>query len=175
MPMDHIREVFGAADIAERIAELGKAIRRDAGNQEIFLISILKGSSIFLADLLRATPGDVRYHFVDVIREAEGEDRPLDISFVTHFPMKGRVLYVLKDIVATGVIENYLLSQFRHRSPAEMKLVALLDRPSARRVLLPVDFRAFEVEDGTFVGYGLEHQGRYENLPYIGALESVTD
>ena len=128
--------------------------------------------SIFLADLLRATPGEVRYHFVDVVREGGAEDRPLDINFITHFEMKDRPVYLLKDIVTTGVIENYLVTQFRQRKPSELKLVALLDRPSARRVLLPVDYRAFEVETGTFVGYGLEHEGRFENLPFIGTLQS---
>lgn len=170
--MNGIRTVFSAEDIAERVAELGRAIRRDAGNQEIYLIGILKGSSIFLADLLRATPGEVHYHFVDVVREGGSDDQPMDINFITHFEMKDRPLYLLKDIVTTGVIENYLVTQFRQRNPSELKLVALLDRPSARRVLLPVDYRAFEVEDGTFVGYGLEHEGRFENLSFIGTLQT---
>jgi hypoxanthine phosphoribosyltransferase len=170
--MSQIRTVFSAEAIAERIAELGKAIRRDAGNQEVCLIGILKGSSVFLADLLRATPGEVRYHFVDVVRDSGSEDRPMAINFLTHFEMRDKPLYLLKDIVTTGVIESYLLNQFRIRRPADLKLIALLDRPSARRVLLPVDYRAFEVENGTFVGYGLDHQGKFENLPYIGVLET---
>jgi hypoxanthine phosphoribosyltransferase len=165
------RTRFSQNEIAQRIAELGKTIRRDAGDGEIVLIGILKGSSVFLADLLRAIPGDVRYHFVDVVREQGSEDQPMDINFLTHFGMEGKQIYLLKDIVATGVIESYLINQFRLKSPSEIRLVALLDRPSSRRVLLRVDYRAFEVEDGTFVGYGLEHQGQFENLPYIGTLE----
>jgi len=160
---------FSQTQIAERIAELGRSIRDDAGELDILLIGILKGSCVFLADLLRATPGRVNYQFVDVVRHGGGEEA-VGINFLTHFDMAGKTVYLLKDVVATGVIETYLLDQFRVRKPAALKLVALLDRPQARRVLLEVDFTAFEVESGVFVGYGLEHEGGYENLPYIAAL-----
>lgn len=160
---------FTQSQIAERVAQLGQAIRADAGDREILLIGILKGSSVFLADLLRATPGLVGYQFVDVVRQSGGEE-VTDINFLTHFEMSGKTVYLLKDVVATGVIENYLLNQFRARRPAALKLVALLDRPNARRVMQDVDFSAFRVEGGIFVGYGLEHQGQHENLPYIARL-----
>ncbi|HUF17900.1 MAG TPA: phosphoribosyltransferase family protein [Thermoanaerobaculia bacterium] len=166
-----VRTRFSAQQIASRVQELGARIRADAGDQEIVLIGILKGSSVFLADLLRAIPGEVRYHFVDVVRKAESDDEPMALNFLTHFEMEGRNLYLLKDVVATGVIENYLLTQFRTRNPAVLRLVALLDRPNARRTAVQIDYSAFEVGEGTFVGYGLDHQGRFENLPYIGEMD----
>lgn len=171
MKADGVRTRFTEQQIASRVQELGRRIRADAGDQEILLIGILKGSSVFLADLLRAVSGEVRYQFVDVLRRSGSEDEPMAINFLTHFDMEGKNLYLLKDVVATGVIENYLLTQFRTRDPALLRLVALLDRPNARRTAVQVDYSAFEVGEGTFVGYGLEHQGRFENLPYIGDMD----
>lgn len=171
MKADGVRPRFTEQQIASRVQELGRRIRVDAGDQEILLIGILKGSSVFLADLLRAISGEVRYQFVDVLRRSGSEDEPMAINFLTHFDMEGKNLYLLKDVVATGVIENYLLTQFRTRNPALLRLVALLDRPNARRTAVQADYSAFEVGEGTFVGYGLDHQGRFENLPYIGDMD----
>jgi hypoxanthine phosphoribosyltransferase len=79
-------------------------------------------------------------------------------------------VFVLKDVVATGVIENYLLANLRMHQPRSLRLVALLDRPEARTSELKVDFRAFTVSDGVFAGYGLEQERRFGNLPFIGRM-----
>ncbi len=171
MNPDGVRTRFSEQQISSRIRELGQRIRADAAEQEIVLIGILKGSAVFLADLLRAVPGEVRYHFVDVVRKLGHDEEPMALNFLTHFDMEGRNLYLLKDVVSTGVIESYLLTQFRTRNPAVLKLVALLDRPNARRTAIQVDYAAFEVGEGTFVGYGLDHEGRFENLPWIGDMD----
>src|SRR5207244_3458378 len=95
----------------------------------------------------------------------------MEIDYLQHSDIAGKNVYLLKDVVSTGVIETYLLAQLRQHNPASLKLVALLDRPGMRTVDLSVDYRAFEVsESGVFVGYGLESQGRHGNLPYIGRL-----
>ncbi|HVR43438.1 MAG TPA: phosphoribosyltransferase family protein [Thermoanaerobaculia bacterium] len=166
------REKYSPEAIARRMKELGDEIRRDAGNEEIHLIGILKGAACFLADLMRAIPGRVRYEFIDVIRDMSDTAvaEAMEIDFLTHFDMKGKRIYVLKDVVTTGVIENYLLTQFRQRGPADLKLVSLIDRPTQRTVEINIDFRAFQADDGTFVGYGLEHRGEWANLPYIGIV-----
>lgn len=171
--MAEITPVFSADDIAGRIRALGQEIRRDAGGSEVFLLGVLKGAALFLADLLRAIPGDVSYAFIDVVRDAADTETAdaLEIDFLSYTDIRGRNVYVLKDVVATGVIENYLLSQLRTREPASLRLVALLDRPHVRTVDVTADFRAFTVEgDGTWAGYGLEQQSRFGNLPYIGQL-----
>jgi len=167
-----VRPVFTAEAIAARVSELAAAIRRDSGNEEVFFLCILKGASIFLADLLRSVTGDVSYGFIDVIRDAEGNSTAdaLEIDFLSFTDIQGRHVFVLKDVVNTGVIENYLLSQLRQHAPASLRLVALLDRPDARTVDVTADFSAFTITDGTFAGYGLEHQRRFGNLPYIGRV-----
>jgi len=127
---------------------------------------------ISLADLVRAMPGNVSYGFIDVVRDiADAETATaLEIDYFSYTDIGGKNVYLLKDVVSTGVIETYLISQLKQDNPRTLKLVALVDRPGTRTVDLNVDFRAFEIKDGSFVGYGLELQGRHGNLPYIGKL-----
>lgn len=167
-----IKKVFSEKSIASRIARLAKQIRKDAGDDEIFLLGILRGASCFLTDLLRALPGDVSYGFVDVVRDMADAEvaTAMEIDFREWIDIRGKNVYLLKDVVSTGVIETYLLTQLRQKKPAELKLVALLDHTDMRTIDLQVDYRLFEVERGSFVGYGLELAGKYANLPYIGKL-----
>lgn len=168
-----LRPVFSADEIASRVRTLGREIREDAGTAEIFLLGVLKGTTVFTADLLRAIDGDVSFAFIDVVRDVSDNATAdaIEIDFLSFNDIRGRNVYLLKDVVATGIIENYLLTQLRNREPSALRLVALLDRPDARTVDLPVDFRAFTVEeDGTWAGYGLEQRSRFGNLPYIGRL-----
>ncbi len=167
-----ITKKFSAEEIARRVEALGQEIRAGSGNDDIFLLGILKGTAVFLSDLLRAIPGNVSYGFIDVVRDVADTEiaNALEIDFQSYIELAGRHVYVLKDVVSTGVIENYLLSQLRMREPASLKLVALLDRPESRTVDLTADHYAFQVSDGVFVGYGLEHDGKHGNLPYIGKV-----
>ena len=170
--MQNITPVFTEEQIRTRIRELGAAIRSDAGGEEVFLLGILKGASLFLGDLLRAIPGDVSYGFIDVIRDVSDNQiaDALEIDFLSFTDIRGRRVYVLKDVVATGVIENYLLSQLRVHGPSTLRLVALLDRPDTRTVDVTTDFHCFQVGEGTYAGYGLEHERRHANLPWIGRV-----
>lgn len=167
-----IKKAFSEKAIASRVAKLGKRIRKDAGDGEVFLVGILRGASCFLTDLLRAIPGDVSYGFIDVVRDIADTEvaTAMEIDFLNHIEITGKNVYVLKDVVSTGVIENYLLTQLRQKNPAELRLIALLDRPDLRTVDLQLDYQLFKVKRGAFVGYGLELDGKHANLPYIGKL-----
>lgn len=167
-----IEQLYSAEEIARRVGAIGSAIRAEAANGEVFLLGILKGASVFLADLMRAIDGEVTYGFIDVVRdEADtGVASALEIDFVSYTNITGRDVYVIKDIVSTGVIESYLLAQLRLHGPKSLHLVALLDRPSLRTVDLAVDFRAFETDGGSYVGYGLELDAHHGNLPWIGRI-----
>ena len=167
--MSKITKAFGAHEIERRVATLAAEIRDDAGEAPIFLLGILKGASCFVADLLRRIHGEAGYGFIDVVRDmthTHGEST-MEIDFLSWIDIAGRNVYVVKDVVSTGVIETYLLAQLRQKNPASLKLVALIDRPDARTVDLTVDFRAFEGGDGSYAGYGLEIDGRHGNLPYL--------
>ena len=170
--MQNITPVFTEEQIAARIRELGAAIRADCGEGEVFLLGILKGASCFLGDLLRSIPGEVSYGFIDVVRDAADNQiaDALEIDFLSYTDIRERRVYVLKDVVATGVIENYLLSQLRLHNPATLRLVALLDKIDARTVDVTADFQAFTISEGIFAGYGLEHERRHGNLPWIGRV-----
>jgi hypoxanthine phosphoribosyltransferase len=165
-------KTFSADAIAARVAELGHSIRRDAGSTPVFLLGVLKGASIFLSDLLRAIPGDVGYGFIESVRDIDDTTAAdaMEIDFLSFIDIAGRNVYLLKDVVSTGIIETYLLTQLRQKNPANIHLVALLDRPDLRTVELQADYSAFRIDDGTFVGYGLEQDGLYGNLPYISRL-----
>lgn len=171
-PADQIEIVFPADEIARRIAELGASIRAGAANQPVFLLGILKGASCFTADLMRAIDGDVGYGFIDVVRDVADTEvaTAMEIDFLNWIDIAGKNVYLLKDVVSTGVIETYLLTQMRQKQPASLKLVALLDRPELRTVELVAHYRAFKVSDGIFAGYGLEYDGRFGNLPYLGRV-----
>ena len=167
-----IKKVFSEKTIAGRVERLAKRIRKDAGDNEIFLLGVLRGASCFVTDMLRAIPGDVSYGFIDVVRDVADAEvaSAVEIDYREWIDIRGRNVYLLKDVVSTGVIENYLLTQLRQKKPAELKLVALLDHTDLRTMDLQVDYRLFEVERGTYVGYGLELAGKHANLPYIGKL-----
>ncbi|HEX7708038.1 MAG TPA: phosphoribosyltransferase family protein [Thermoanaerobaculia bacterium] len=164
-----ISPVFTAEQIAARIDEVARDIRKDAGTSEVFLLGILKGASLLLADLLRVIPGDVSYGFIEVVRDVIDNQTAdaIEIDFLRFTDIRARKVYVLKDVVATGVIENYLLSQLRTHEPDSIKLVALLDRPDARTSDLTCDYPLFTIKDGVYAGYGLEQGRRYGNLPFI--------
>lgn len=167
-----MRILFTPEQIATRIKDLGAEIRRDAGDREIVLLGVLKGAAVFLTDLLRAIPGAVRFEFIDKVQDFSDNTiaDAMEIDFFNHADLTGKHVYLLKDIVSTGVIEAYLLTQLRASEPASLKLVALLDRPELRTADVQVDYFGFKVDDGTFVGYGLEQQASRGNLPFIATL-----
>lgn len=167
-----MEKLYAAEAISARVRELGSAIRKDAGDSPLLLLCILKGAAVFLADLVRAIPGDVRFEFLDKVQDIADTEiaDATEIDFFSHCELRDRNVYLLKDVVSTGVIESYLIAQLKLRGPTSLKLVALLDRPELRTVPLDADFSAFVVGKGTFVGYGLEHNGQFGNLDYIAAL-----
>jgi len=171
--VSQIAPLFAAEEIAKRVAAVGKAIRADSKGS-VFLLGILKGAAVFVADLLRAIDGDVSYGFIDVVRDVSDTETAtaLEIDYISYIDIGARNVYVVKDVVSTGVIENYLLTQLRIHSPASLSLVALIDRPSLRTVDIKADYVAFEADgsDGAYVGYGLEIDGRHGNLPFIGRV-----
>ena len=110
--------------------------------------------------------------FINVSRQ-EGSDEILQIDFATAFPIAGRPVVLLKDVVNTGVIETYLLSQLGAAGAAPIRLVSIVDKPSERRTRLDVDFALFSAERGRFVGYGMELGGRWSHLPYIAEVSEA--
>ncbi|HEX6200561.1 MAG TPA: phosphoribosyltransferase family protein [Thermoanaerobaculia bacterium] len=169
--LGRIEIVFDAQEIESAVLSLGRRLRDELAGDDPLLLSLLGGSVIFLADLVRAYEDPVRYEFVDVgyTRAGGGESDLLAIHYPIPVDLAEQQVLVVKDVVSSGVTETYLAEQFRDRGAASVRFVALIDLPEERKTELDVDYHAFSLErSAPLVGYGLKHDGRYGNLPYVG-------
>ncbi|MEI6914511.1 MAG: hypoxanthine phosphoribosyltransferase [Armatimonadota bacterium] len=173
---DDIAQILVTEDqIAARIKELGDQISRDYDGKDLVLVGVLKGATIFLSDLVRHITIPVSYDFVAI--SSYGADskssgvvriiKDLDESVVS------KHVLVLEDIVDTGwtLRLSYLLENLRSRKAASVRVCALLDKPGRREMGVSLDYNGFMVEDSYVVGYGLDYNGAYRSLPYIGVLK----
>ena len=157
-----------AASITARVTEVGAAIEKEYAGRPLVLVGVLKGSAFFLADLARRLSSPVACEFISVRRK--GSDEILQIDFATDFTVRDRPVLLLKDVVSFGVIENYLIDHLRDHGASNVRVAAIVDRHRDRRVETPVDHSLFQAEAGMFVGYGMDYQGRFAQLPYIGEV-----
>jgi hypoxanthine phosphoribosyltransferase len=172
-PVDDIAEVLlDAPAIAAKVAELGGRIATDYAGKDPVFVSILKGALPFLADLMRQVPIPLSLDFLEVSSygsstESSGVVRIL--KDLAH-PIKDRHVLVVEDILDTGFTLRYVLEHLEQQKPASVKLCTLLDKPARRIVPIKVDYRGVEIPDRFVVGYGLDYNERYRNLPFIGVL-----
>ena len=172
-----IKMLFDARAIAARVQALGQRLQREVAHEDPLVVSLLGGSVIFLADLLRSISTPLRYEFIQVEYSshdepvAEGEEEVTDIHWPIPLEVQGQSLLVLKDVVSSAVIESYLATQFLQRGAKKVRFVALVDLPKERKTHCQVDYSVFTTErSARLVGYGMKHHGRHGNLPYIGYL-----
>jgi hypoxanthine phosphoribosyltransferase len=153
--------------IADRVEAVAGAIDRDVRQTPLVLVSILKGSAFFMADLARKLKGPFACEYLHV-RRAGGGDTVMQIDFTTGFDVRGRHILLLKDVVHTGVIETYLMDYLRGAGAASLLLAAIIDKPLDRKTNVAVDFSLFTAEgNGLYAGYGMEHDGGSAHLPDI--------
>jgi hypoxanthine phosphoribosyltransferase len=159
--------------IAAKVAELGSQISEAYGGRELTLVSVLKGSLPFMADLMRAITIPVRIDLMEVssyggvTTESSGLVRILkDLSA----SIDGRDVLLVEDIIDTGLTLNYLLRYLRGKNPRSLRICALLDKPARRLVDIPIDYVGFTIPDQFVVGYGLDYGELYRNLRYVGVL-----
>jgi hypoxanthine phosphoribosyltransferase len=171
-----IEPLYAAETIAREVAALGERLDRELP-ADVLLVSLVDGSLIFLADLVRSIPRSVRYELLHVgsglgSPEAGGDEGALlTLHYPVDFSVRGESLLLLKDVVASGVIETYLVGQLRRQGAREVRIAALVDKPEERKTDLEVDYEVFsDSGPGTLVGYGLKYRGSHGNLPYIGLL-----
>ena len=163
--------LFETRDITTRVRGIGEAIQKEIAAEDPLVICILSGSVIFAADLLRAISSPLRFEFVHVDFEPGSAAEPLGIHYPIPIDVDGESLLVVKDVVASGVIENYLTSQFVEKGATAVRYATLIDLPKERTTHCQVDYRVFSTErHGRLIGYGMKHLGRYGNLPYIAML-----
>ena len=169
-----IKVLFDARAIAARVQTLGQKLQREVAQEDPLLISLLGGSVIFVADLIRAVSTPLRYEFVQVeyaTHEGEGQEQTIDIHYPIPVEVSGQSVLVVKDVVSSGVIESYLANQFAQHGATRVRFAALVDLPKERKTHCQVDYSVFTTErSARLVGYGMKHNGRYGNLPYVGYL-----
>jgi hypoxanthine phosphoribosyltransferase len=168
-----ISSLFDAETIQAKVADLGRELESDLEGADPWIISIVGGSVLFLADLIRALEQPVRFDFVQVQYNASAYDGDvLEIHYPISLDVVDQNLVIIKDVSLSGVIENYLTSQFRQRGARQVRFATLIDVPDQRTTDFEPDYRLFASDrQGIFVGYGLKYKGRYGNLSYIGLVE----
>ena len=160
--------------IRARVAELGAQISADYAGRELTLVSVLKGSLPFMADLMRAITIPVSIDLMEVssyggtATESSGLVRILkDLSS----SIDGRDVMIVEDIIDTGLTLNYLIRYLRGKNPSSLHICTLLDKPARRLVDIPIDYLGFTIPDQFVIGYGLDYGEHYRNLPFIGVLK----
>ena len=168
--------LVSAEDLQRRVAELGaeisRAYYRTRPPQPLLLVGVLKGAVFFLSDLMRHIEIPVEVDFMAVASYGSATDSSGVVRILKDLdaPIEGRDVLIVEDIVDSGLTLQYLLRSLGARNPASVEVCALLTKPERRKVDLPVRYVGFEIANRFAIGYGLDHDERYRNLPYVAAL-----
>ncbi len=159
--------------IRARVAELGKQITKDYSGEEIMLVGILKGSVPFMADLMRAIDLPLTIDFMQVSSYGGGTQSSGVVKILKDLDadITGKNVLIVEDIVDSGFTLNYLMKYLAHRGCKSLKVCTLLDKPCRRKVEMNPDYSGFEIDDLFIVGYGLDLDQQYRNLPYISWIK----
>jgi hypoxanthine phosphoribosyltransferase len=169
-----IQELLHSAEsIRERVTELGAEISREYAGRQVHLVCVLRGSCIFTADLLRSLTVPATVDFIAISSYGSGTRSSGVVRLVKDLddPVEDRHVLIVEDIVDSGLTSGYLLGLLQGRKAASVEVVALLDKPAARRSAHQPRYVGFTVPDAFVVGYGLDYRQRYRELPYIGTLK----
>lgn len=170
---EHVRVLLTEEEVDKRISELGKKISEDYAGKEVHLVCVLKGGSFFLCELAKRITVPVTLDFMSVSSYGGDTKSSGVVKIVKDLdePLKGKNVLVVEDIVDSGRTLSYLLELLEQRGPESLALCTLLDKPERRVVDVEVDYTGFNIPDEFVVGYGLDYDQRYRNLPFIGVVE----
>ena len=173
MMRNDIQEVlFSEQQLADKVAELGARISADYEGKNPLVVSVLKGSYVFMADLTRKITIPCNVDFMAVSSYGAGTKTTGEVQIIKDIGSKidGRHLIIVEDILDSGVTLSFLMKILKARGAASIRLCTLLSKPERRKVDVPIDYLGFEIPDAFVVGYGLDYAEKYRNLPYIGIL-----
>jgi hypoxanthine phosphoribosyltransferase len=172
-----VETLISEQQIAARVAAMGSDIARDYAGRELVLVSVLKGSFIFCADLARAIDLPLAIEFLGLKSYGDSQTTSGVVQITSDLtrPVAGKDLLIVEDIVDTGLTMAYLRKNLATRGPRSVKLCTLLHKPSRARVETPIDYLGFSIDDVFVVGYGLDWGERYRNLPFIGAVRHTSE
>ncbi len=172
---EKIGTLISKEELDKRVRGLASQISADYAGRDLLLIGVLKGSFMFLADLVRYLDYHVELDFMGTSSygastKTSGEVR---ITKDLERSLKGRNVLLVEDIVDSGLTLRYLVDTLKTRQPASIKVCALLDKPARRRVRISIDYYGFIIPNAFVIGYGLDYREKYRGLPYVGVLENV--
>lgn len=170
----NLEVLYSESEIRDRVAELGREITAEYAGKELVLVSVLKGSCLFLADLMRVVDLRMTIDFMAVSSYKDGTKSTGDVEILKDLsnPIRGKDVIVVEDIIDTGLTLSRLLDILGSRGANSIKLAAFLDKPEPRiKKELKIDFTGFVVPNKFVVGYGLDAAGRYRNLPFIAVVK----
>lgn len=170
---EKISVLISEEDLNKRIAELGAQISKDYEGKTVHLICVLKGGAFFTTELAKRITVPVTFDFMSCSSYGSGTESSGIVKIVKDLDetIEGRDVIVVEDIIDSGRTLSYLMPMLSQRKPASLKLCTLLDKPDRRTEEVEVSYTAFQVPDVFIVGYGLDYDQKYRNLPYIGAVE----
>lgn len=173
MNNDILKVLITEEEIQAKVAELGAIISRDYAGKTPLLVGILKGSAIFMSDLMRQITIPVTIDFMSVSSYGAGVKSSGVVKILKDLDvlLEGRHVLIVEDILDSGLTLHYLRGVLQQRNPASIKIVTILDKPERRSVSIASDYCGFVVPDEFVVGYGLDYNQIYRNLPYVGVLK----
>ena len=174
MHRSELDTLIDADTLAVRIRELGAEISRDYEGSDLVVVGILKGSFIFLADLVRAMDVEHRTDFLGLSSYGHGESTTGVVKITSDLSMsiEGRDVLVVEDIIDTGLTMRYLLENLTTRKPKSVRVCTLLHKPSRARAEVPIDYVGFTIDDHFVIGYGLDYMDKMRSVPFIGVKRS---
>jgi hypoxanthine phosphoribosyltransferase len=172
---EDIEEVLiDAETLHERVCSLGEAISKEYAERDLLLVSVLKGSIVFMADLIRAIsiPHEIDFMATSSYGSGVSSSGAVRILKDLNTSIEGRNIILVEDIIDSGNTLSYLVRILQERQPASIRILTLLDKPDRREVDVAVDWTGFAIPNAFVVGYGLDYNEIYRNLPYIGVLKA---
>lgn len=173
MEQDILQVLLSEEQLAAKVSEIGARISEDYRGKNLLLVSVLKGSVVFMADLMRAITIPCEIDFMSVSSYGSGTKTSGVVKIVKDLDINlaGRDLLIVEDILDSGMTLAYIKKMLLDRHPESIRICTLLDKPERRKADIVADYKGFEVPDEFVVGYGLDYAERYRNLPYIGVLK----
>lgn len=170
---EHVRVMLTEKQVDDRIQAIGEQISRDYVGKQVHLVCVLKGGSFFMCELAKRITVPVSLDFMSVSSYGSDTKSSGVVKIVKDLDesIQDKDVLVVEDIVDSGRTLSYLLEMLRDRGPRSLRLCTLLDKPDRRVINVNVDYTGFEIPDEFVVGYGLDYDQRYRNLPYIGVVE----
>lgn len=171
--MGELKVLIDEKTIQDKVCELASQIEKDYEGKDLTLVCILKGSTVFTVDLARKINKDVKLEFMQISSYGGEKISSGKINLKLDLPesLEGKNILIIEDIIDTGRTLSYLIKHVKEKNPASLKLCTLLDKPERREYDVKVDYVGFQIPDKFVVGYGLDYDEIYRNLPYIAEVE----